>query len=134
LNHHSNGAEGILLTAADAMTATGIFSNGQSLVVLAPEHVNYIAKDGWTKQQVKEFLYMNAKRTIADLKQTGKIGGEVKDGDEHTWAHRGVSPEDIVVLVGGGDAGGHSSFFPSWSRGRGNVMVTKPIRKRGGTR
>ncbi|WP_223588361.1 hypothetical protein [Neobacillus bataviensis] len=134
LNHHSNDAKGILLTAADAMSAAGSFSKGQSLVVLAPEHVQYVKNDGWSKWQVKEFLYENAKRTIADLKRTGKIAGQMKVGDENKWAHRGLSPDDIVVLVGGGDAGGHSSFFPSWSRGRGNVMVTKPIRKRGGLR
>jgi len=29
--------------------------------------------------------------------------------------------------MGGGDAGGHSSFIPSWSRGRASLMQSKPI-------
>ena len=41
--------------------------------------------------------------------------------------HRGLGPEDILVIMGGGDAGGHSSFIPSWSRGRGSIMQSKPI-------
>ena len=41
--------------------------------------------------------------------------------------HRGYSADDILVTVAGGDAGGHSAFIPSWSRGRGSVMQTKPI-------
>ena len=36
--------------------------------------------------------------------------------------HRGLSPDDILVFVGGGDAGAHSSFLPSWSRGRNSLM------------
>ena len=41
--------------------------------------------------------------------------------------HRGLSPDDILVVMGGGDAGGHSSFIPSWSRQRGSLMQSKPI-------
>ena len=41
--------------------------------------------------------------------------------------HRGLRPEDILIIVGGGDAGGHSSFIPSWSRERASLMQSKPI-------
>lgn len=127
VNHNSNTAEGVLTTVADTMSALGSFSSGQSLVVLSPEHVHYLAKDGWTKRQVKEFLFKHTKRTVADLKRAGKIPGEVSPEDETTWVHRGQSPDDIVVVVGGGEAGGHSAFFPSWSTGRGALFVTRPI-------
>jgi hypothetical protein len=30
--------------------------------------------------------------------------------------------------LGDGDAGGHSSFLPSWSRGRGSIMQHAAIR------
>ena len=36
--------------------------------------------------------------------------------------HRGLTPDDILITMGGGDAGGHSCFIPSWSRGRGSIM------------
>ncbi|MGZ0188689.1 MAG: hypothetical protein ACKVH0_11915 [Alphaproteobacteria bacterium] len=41
--------------------------------------------------------------------------------------HRGLSPDDILIVMGGGDAGGHSSFIPSWSRARSSIMQSKPI-------
>ena len=41
--------------------------------------------------------------------------------------HRGLTPDDILITMGGGDAGGHSCFIPSWSRGRGSIMQHKPI-------
>ncbi|MEL0110653.1 MAG: hypothetical protein VW835_02870, partial [Rickettsiales bacterium] len=47
----------------------------------------------------------------------------IKDGQ----LHRGLTPDDILVVMGGGDAGGHSSFIPSWSRARSSIMQSKPI-------
>ena len=41
--------------------------------------------------------------------------------------HRGLSPADILITMGGGDAGGHSCFIPSWSRGRGSILQHSPI-------
>ena len=53
--------------------------------------------------------------------------GRVLAGDETVHVHRGLGPDDILLTVGGGDAGGHSAFFPSWSRGRSVPFVTKEI-------
>lgn len=128
-NHVSNTAEGILSTVADAMAALGSFGPGQTVLVLCPEHINYIAADRWTKRQVKQFLYERAKRTRADMKRLGKMEGQIEPGDESEWIHRGLSPDDILVFVGGGNAGGHSAFFPAWGQSRGSIHVTKPIRK-----
>jgi len=38
--------------------------------------------------------------------------GRVLAGDEGVRVHRGLGPDDISLTVGGGDAGGHSAFFP----------------------
>jgi hypothetical protein len=47
--------------------------------------------------------------------------------DEAVRVHRGLGPDDILLCVGGGQAGGHSAFFPSWSRGRSVPFVTKEV-------
>ena len=47
--------------------------------------------------------------------------------DESVRVHRGLDPDDILLAVGGGEAGGHSAFFPSWSRGRSVPFVTKEV-------
>ena len=41
--------------------------------------------------------------------------------------HRGRTPDDILLVVAGGEAGGHSAFLPSWSRGRNSMYQTKAI-------
>ena len=138
LNHGSADAEGLLMTFADSMAAAGSFSPGPSLIVVAPEHAKKL--EGWDRTQVQEFLYENACRTLADLKRLGKCeaddgaatywvrsGLTPLPGDEEKIIHRGQSPEDIHIFVGGGDAGGHSAFFPSWSRGPSVPAVTYPI-------
>ena len=48
---------------------------------------------------------------------------------ETGFVHRGLTPEDILITMGGGDAGGHSCFIPSWSRGRGSILQHAPIRR-----
>lgn len=147
INHGAATPEPLLLTFADAMAALGSFSPGRSVVVFAPEHARKIGDAGWSARQVQEFLYEHAVKDLATLKRAGKLednpAGEahwvdnkwsvaadvtVRDGDAETLVHRGWSPDDILVLVGGGAAGGHSAFFPSWSRARSVPVISKEVR------
>ncbi len=145
VNHGTSDPEALLSTFADAMAALGSFSPGRSVVVIAPEHAAKLAS--WSRREVQERLYASAARDLATLKRAGKIEDDptaevdwtgrwdpagdqtVHPGDEAILVHRGWSPDDILVLVGGGSAGGHSSFFPSWSRGRSVAFVTREIRR-----
>jgi len=127
LSHYGERAESVVMALADTMAALGSFSPGESFVVLAPEHVQILARDGWTKATIREALYARARRTVADLKRGGKTAGAVEPGDETRWVHRGLGPEDINLVVAGGGAGGHSSFIPSWSRDRNSLSVTRAI-------
>jgi len=122
-NHYSGDAEGILRTTADSMASLGSLTHGQSVVVFSPEHANIIAEGGRTRRQVQQYLYDHARRPAAELREVGKTASD-EDGD----FHRGLGPEDIVVTVAGGEAGGHSAFLPSWSRGRNSLTQTEQIR------
>jgi hypothetical protein len=128
LTHYGHDAEAILVTLADAMAGLGSFSPGQSFLVLAPEHVRILARDGWTKPKLREALYARARRTLAELKRAGKVPGPIASGDDARLVHRGEGPQDIFIVVGGGGAGGHSAFIPSWSRHRNSLAVTRPVR------
>ncbi|HET7378669.1 MAG TPA: hypothetical protein VFJ24_01385 [Gaiellales bacterium] len=130
LTHYGLGAEAILVTLGDVMACLGSFSPGQSFVVLAPEHVRILDRDGWTKPRIKADLYARARRTVADLKRAGKVPGPVEPGDESRWMHRGEGAEDIHIVVAGGGPGGHSAFIPSWSRARNSLVVSRPIREK----
>jgi hypothetical protein len=127
LSHYGETGEAIVVALADTMACLGSFSPGESFLVLAPEHVAMLARDGWTKPHLRETLYARARRTRADLKRGGKLAGAVAPGDETAWEHRGRGPEDIHIVVAGGGAGGHSAFIPSWSRERNSLSVTKEI-------
>ncbi len=126
-NHGGNTPEAILDTVADAMANYGCISLGQSVVVLSPEHAEIVASTGWAKQDVRAYLFEHAQRPIDRMQAIGKYR-ETEHGRQGLAAvHRGLGPDDILVTVGGGDAGGHSAFIPSWSRTRGSIMQSKPI-------
>jgi len=136
-NHGGKTPEQVLGSVADAMANYGCITLGQSAVVLAPEHVRVIEAAGWNKTQVKEFLFSQAYRKVDGMKSVGKYrqreyDKQHADGGTHPLVkggqlHRGLTPDDILVIMGGGDAGGHSCFIPSWSRARSSLMQSKPI-------
>lgn len=125
-NHGGNTPDVILDTMADAMANYGCITTGQSVVVLSPEHVAIVAQSGWSKRDVQEYLFEHAKRPRDDIKRLGKFEGRY-DKQDRQDCHRGIGPDDILITVGGGDAGGHSAFIPSWSRGRSSLMQSQSI-------
>ena len=131
-NHGGNTPEHILGSVADAMANYGCITLGQSVVILAPEHMKIIGGAGWSREDTQSFLFSAAKRSVTGMKSVGKYRGSEYEKQTHALAepgfvHRGLMPEDILITMGGGDAGGHSCFIPSWSRGRGSIMQHKPI-------
>ncbi|PZC41890.1 MAG: hypothetical protein DK306_002453 [Chloroflexi bacterium] len=136
-NHGGSTPQQILDSVADAMANYGSISAGQSVVVLSPEHAKIVASTGWSKAEVRAYLFQHACRPLDGMKRVGKYlerelalqaRAETRGlPDADGAVHRGLSANDILVTVGGGDAGGHSAFIPSWSRGRGSIMQSKPI-------
>ena len=69
---------------ADAMANMGssTITGQQNMVcVFAELHTGILRKSGWSKRQVKEFLYEHARRTIADLKRVERLPGKAEPGD-----------------------------------------------------
>ena len=124
-NHGGDTPESILDCVADSMANLGCITPGQSVVVLSPEHAAIVASTGWSKAGVKQYLFDRASQSVDVVKRVGKYIASEHDGSGDI--HRGHSPDDILVTVAGGDAGGHSAFIPSWSRDRGSIMQSKPI-------
>lgn len=126
-NHGGATPEAVLGTMADAMANYGCISLGQSVVVLSPEHAKIVASTGFSKADVQNYLFEHAYRPVEGMKAMGKFRQEDYLSQGRSHMHRGLSGADILVTVGGGDAGGHSSFIPSWSRTRSSIMQSKPI-------
>jgi hypothetical protein len=127
-DHFSNTATGVLLTVAGAMAQAGsnnLLSRGWPLLSLGPEHAATIAREGFTKQHVKEFLFEHARFPFA------RLGAEYQRQQVERWGVKDSldtmvpivrAPEDISVIVVGG-AGKHSSWQPTFGNG------TRPTRR-----
>ena len=121
-DHYSNTARGVLLTVAGAMAQAGsnnLLGRGWPLLSLGPEHAATIAKEGYGKQQVKEFLFEHARFPFARLgreyqRQQIERWKVVESPD--TMVPIVERPEDITIIVTGG-AGKHSSWQPTFGNG-----------------
>lgn len=128
-NQLSNSAEGILTTLSDDMRISGN-ARGQSqyVVVLAGEHMQTIAADGWSKADIRKFVFEHTHNSVAHLKRTQRLAGPIKPEDETTMRPLVPSPEDILVVAAGGRAGAFSAYIPGWGGKRTSEAVTKLIR------
>jgi len=126
-DHFSSTGKDLLNAIAMEMASPGSWSNGQSAVVIAPEHRRLLARDGWTRASIQEYLYEHATLTTAEIRRAGKREDSARQEVVDEVRHRGTCPQDILIVAGGGVAGGHSSFIPSWSRGRNSLCVTRVI-------
>jgi hypothetical protein len=135
-DHFSNTGLGVLRTVAGAMGQAGsnnLLGRGWPLLSLGPEHAATIARDGYTKQQVKEFLFEHARFPLARLgreyqRQQIERWGAVDAPDTMLPIVR--APGDISVIVVGG-AGKHSSWQPTF--GDGTRPTRRVIGRRDGT-
>jgi len=128
--HNSITGKGLLMSIAATMATPGnnnaLFFTGEPVLMLCPEHAATIAKDGFSKADVKEFLFRNARFSTKRLseenlqyrRKSPEKYGEFVDCDFVPIAHK----DDFVVMVLGGP-GKQSCFIPTF----GNCSITKLI-------
>tara|TARA_Y100001960_G_scaffold330841_1_gene426052 strand:- start:1373 stop:2176 length:804 start_codon:yes stop_codon:yes gene_type:complete len=126
IQNHYGQSKGILDTACNTMSSLGSMSEGQSFFVFSPEHAKIISEKYKTKKAIKEYIFENAIIPENILIESGKINNNGW-ADEKGNVRHALTPEDIFIVVAGGEAGGHSSWVPSWSRRRNGITVTKKI-------
>jgi peroxiredoxin len=106
----------------------------EALVVLCPEHVKTLHKDGFRKQDVRSFLFANTGIPIKHFDsgegegtQNTSIYKQTKIDGERCYL-KFLDPSAIKLVVAGGTAGKFSAVIGSWAAGpRGSQMVTYPI-------
>jgi hypothetical protein len=99
------------------------------VVVLAGEHMRTIAKDGWTKKEIRSFLFEQTRNSHAHHKRTGRMSGSVQPGDESALRSLVISPDHILVVAAGGRAGAFSCYVPGWGSARNSEAVTKEVKR-----
>jgi hypothetical protein len=134
-DHFSYTGLGILKVIAGAMGQAGsnnILAGGHPLLSLGPEHAATIARDGYSKRQVKEFLCEHARFPLARLGDEYRahlVQRGARDAPE-TMVPAVRSPEDLTVIVTGG-AGKHSCWQPTFGDQTGPAR--RVIARRDGT-
>jgi hypothetical protein len=109
---------------------------GQCLLVIGPEHAQTIARDGWSKGDIKRFLYEHVRKPLGELLRGPEwelgmsrqaLPAWIDTGDEHTLVPKFISSDEILIVVAGGTAGTHSACLSGWGNGFTSRMVIKPI-------
>src|SRR6266849_5470310 len=83
-NQLSSTAAGVLSTLCDAMRNPGMAGQPHYCVVLAGEHMRTIAAEGWSKADIRKFVFENSKNSVAHFKRTARMPGAIKPEDEST--------------------------------------------------
>jgi hypothetical protein len=96
---------------------------GDTVIVFSPEHVRTIAQDGWSKAQVRQFLWERCRKRVRDL-IPGRDGGEglperalaayANQQTDETLVAKFRTPENLKLLVAGGPAGRFTAIIPGW--------------------
>ncbi|HEX9409581.1 MAG TPA: hypothetical protein VGA23_08020 [Methylomirabilota bacterium] len=85
---------------------------GDTVLVIGPEHARTIAGDGWSKPDVRQFLWEEMRVRVG-----GQMVAKLRE------------PGNIRLVVAGGTAGRFSAWIPGWPfPGSPSTMVIKPIR------
>jgi hypothetical protein len=97
--------------SAEAIASHTVADLGDTLLVIGPEHVRTIGADGWSKADVRQFVWERA-RADGD-------GGPVP---------KFRTPGSIKIVVAGGTAGRFSAWLPGWPfRGSPSSLVLQRI-------
>ena len=133
--HRSRTASGVLKAITGALATVWSYRvcmAAEAIVVLGLEHVRTIQRDGFKKQDVREFLFQNTGIPLRAYDDDGEgtnlthLYKEIRvDGEICYQKFR--SPDSIGIIVAGGSAGKFSAVIGSWATGpRGSQRVTYP--------
>jgi hypothetical protein len=81
-----------------------------TLFVICPEHADTLASTGWSKADVRRAIWDTVRRPAAELRH-GETTDLVAAAADDTLVPKWDSPDDIVLIVAGGEAGRFSAVF-----------------------
>lgn len=98
---------------------------GNYAMVVAKQHRDIFAAAGWTRQNIREYMFERAQVARKQWRDVGKgaVAGR-KDEDRMYRAFR--SPDDLLIVAAGGPAGGFGAVAPPWY-GKKSLAVTIPV-------
>jgi hypothetical protein len=122
--------EQLLRSIADALSFLGsiaILGRTPGAVVLGGEHAEILRASGWSKQRMREFIVAHSGRTVAELKRSGRIEGEVTAADESAIHYALDTPEELMLICAGSRIGALSMVLPGFGSSK-TAGRSPPIR------
>lgn len=122
----STSAEELMTTIGGSITTIGsnnfFGQGGNPLLALCPEHAETIARNGWSKEDVKTYLFEHARAPLTRLTAFNRkrFFGDLPAETEVPIVKEA---KDLLVIVVGGP-GRHSSYLPSSA---GTWAVTRKV-------
>ncbi|MEP9382045.1 hypothetical protein [Nocardioides sp. KR10-350] len=126
-NRHTQSAEQLLGDFADTIGRSGswIFTHAGAGVVFCPEHAQLLAGAGYSRDDVRQWLWEHSGRTTAQLAAAGKDDdrrvrgpGGVRAPEEFQRTLPSPDPKNLLIAVAGARNAGISMvvrFFADWS-------------------
>lgn len=135
--------EEMLHVLTDSLCGLGnnnVHLGGQTLVVLNPLNAQDFHRRGWTKNEVRQYLWENARRRLADVRACGIVHDQFRKAQiaagryaarydldaPGTMVPVTERPEDIHIVVAGGRTY-FSAVLPGWGS-LGGYAVTAAVR------
>jgi peroxiredoxin len=113
-DHRSSTAEELARVLGWAAAATWSPNwwplGGVSVFVICPEHAQLFAQAGWSKRRLRQEIFEAVRRPAAELRW-GETTPLVQRAADAQPIHKWERPEDIVLIVAGGEAGRYSAVL-----------------------
>ena len=96
-----------------------------SVFVICPEHAEMFRAAGWAKQRLRQFMFDAVHKPAGELRR-GETTPFVHAADPATQVPKWASPEAIVLIVAGGEAGRYSAVLGPCT-GMGSQIVSREV-------
>ncbi len=93
--------------------------------MIAKQQRDAIAAAGWSKKDIREYVFDSARVRRAEWRTVGKAAIAARKDEENVYTAL-RSPDDLLVVAAGGPAGGFGAVVPPWY-GAKSLAVTRKI-------
>ncbi|MEE2636134.1 MAG: hypothetical protein VYE68_02725 [Acidobacteriota bacterium] len=85
---------------------------GNYAIVLPPQLRAHFAKAGWSRRDIKQYVFDHARIYRREWADVGKAAVVGRHGDQEYGAM--PDPEHLLIIAAGGPAGGFGAVIPPW--------------------
>lgn len=110
-------ADGLMKSFVGSATTLGsnnICITGPMVIVLTPDHAKLFARDGWTKQAIKNYIHETVRWPKEKVENRGLVPVRPDGFEKLNEIPVTRDAEDVQVVVAGGH-GGHSAIILPWA-------------------